>query len=106
MGMNIKSARADVATRATDEGSCGRDQLHPQHNNNTAPTNRQAWDLETEIRLIDALIAVYNKKQYRRQSRKIRELIYNDGVRLVCSYPFSPAGNEYGRKALAEMLRC
>lgn len=108
MGMNIKSAREDAATstRATDEGSCDSDQLHPQLNNSTAPANQQAWDFQTEVRLIDALLAPYDKNQHRRQSRKVRELIYNDGVRLVCSYPFSPAGNLYARKTLAVMLRC
>lgn len=106
MGEKIK-AREDAATstRATERVSSREDRLDPQHNNSTAPANRQAWDLQTEIRLINALLAPYNKQSYRRLSRSVREVIYRDGVRLVCSYPFSPSANEYGRKTLAKHLR-
>lgn len=105
-----EKARVDggTPTQATDDGSLDRDHLHPQSEHTTIPAVKQAkreLDLADEIKIIDALIAPYDRKQYRRQSRKVRELIYNDGMRLVCSFPFSSDANQHARKALSRMLR-
>ena len=108
MNTNEK-ARADggAPTQAEEEKPLTGD-LRPQTKHTTqtdAGQEKSAWSLEDEIRIIDALISRYDKKQYRRQPRSIRELIYNDGMRLVCSYPFSYDANQYARQALSRRLR-
>ncbi len=108
MGMNKKNARADVAapTRAVTEEKPLTGDLRPQIKHTTEMKSEQVkstWSFEDEIRIIDKLIEPYAKLG--RKSLRARQLHYNEGVDLICSFPFSPEGNEYGRIRLARLLR-